>query len=81
MSPAEIATRPEFIDVKNIQSVLTGAPWCTAMQETVTIRSCSGTVIDVISVSIDGNFLSRYGKIRREDLGEYILRLMGRFPR
>lgn len=70
----------EFIDVKGVHCANMGTHWRTDMRETLTIRDHNQTVVDVLYVSPDGHFYGNYGKIKREDVGEYVLRLIGRMP-
>jgi hypothetical protein len=70
----------EFVDVSQVHATNMGIPWQSYMRETITVRTHSGRVIDVLHVTPDGHYHGTYGKVRREDVGEFMLRLMGRMP-
>lgn len=45
--------------------------------ESIAIRDAGGVLVDTLHPLSDGNFQGRHGIVRREDVGEYVIRLTG----
>lgn len=64
-----------FIDVKKIRSISSAVG--DGATENFLIKDLFGELIEGVALLPDGHFQGRYGKIRREDLGEYVIRVIG----
>lgn len=65
----------KFVDVKSIRPL--PAALGDGANENFLIRDFFGELLEGITVLPDGTFQGRFGKIRREDLGEYVIRVIG----
>lgn len=71
-------SRPGFLDVSGVQP-MSGkfVPGEGTLTDGILIRDYSGRVVDTLLIMGDGHFRSPFGRVHRDDVGEYVIRVSG----
>lgn len=71
-------SRPGFLDVSAVQAAAGKfVPGEGTLTDGILIRDYSGCVVDTLLIMGDGHFRSSFGRVHREDVGEYVIRVSG----
>jgi len=70
--------RPGFLDVSSIGPASSRfVPGESTLTDGILIRDFSGKIVDTLLITNDGHFRSFMGRVHREDVGEYVIRVAG----
>jgi len=66
------------INVRNVGAIVKeGAPLGHLQGRSMSIRDDVGRMIGTVMANVDGTFQTSHGRVKKEDLGEYVLRILG----
>jgi len=70
-------SRPGFLDVSQVTARTGWLPGEESVTDGILVRDFAGRVVESLLIMPDGHFRSQFGRVHREDVGEYIIRSAG----